>query len=69
MKKQPAVVFYKKYFLKISQNLQENTPVEMSYYFPVDSGKCLRPSLGDCWYLWKELPFAFIEESPANMAV
>ena len=30
VKKQPAVVFYKKYFLKISQNLQENTPVEMS---------------------------------------
>ena len=29
VKKQPAVVFYKKYFLKISQNLQENTPVEM----------------------------------------
>ena len=30
VKKQPAVVFYKKYFLKISQNLQENTPVQMS---------------------------------------
>ena len=26
------VVFYKNVFLKISQNLQENTPVEISYF-------------------------------------
>ena len=32
MKMQPPVVFYKNVFLKISQNLQENTPVEMSYF-------------------------------------
>ena len=32
MKKQPPVVFYKKVFLKISQNLQEDTHVEMSYF-------------------------------------
>ena len=32
MKKQPPVVFYKKVFLKISQNLQESTHVDMSYF-------------------------------------
>ena len=32
MKKQPPVVFHENEFLKISQNLQENTPVEMSYF-------------------------------------
>ena len=32
MKKQPLVVLYKDVFLKISQNLQEKTPVEMAYF-------------------------------------
>ena len=32
MNKQPPVVFYKNVFLKIPQNLQENTPVEMTYF-------------------------------------
>ena len=32
MKKQPLVVLYKDVFLKLSQNLQEKTPVEMAYF-------------------------------------
>ena len=32
MKKQPPMAFFKNVFLKISQNLQENTSVEMSYF-------------------------------------
>ena len=32
MNKQPPMVFYKTVFLRISHNLQENTPAEMSYF-------------------------------------